>query len=152
MSQATALTGPARVAGLRPDPRARTTRRGGLRVVPAAIEHSRTGVFAGACIALLVAGLVTLLLLHTQLTQGAYTLHDLESRTGLLADQQHALTQALDAERNPTVLAQKAVAQGMVPAGSMAFIRLSDGTIIGEAKPAKADKAVTIVVAPKPGG
>lgn len=119
-----------------------------LRVVPAAISSSGKGVFASLCIVLLGIGLIVLLLLHAQLAAGSYTLHDLEATSGTLADQQHELTRAIDAERNPAALAAKAQAMGMVPANSMAFIRLSDGTILGAADPAT-DKPLVIVTTPK---
>lgn len=148
MSHATA---PARVRPSRggtPEP-ARTPARRGLRVVPAAIERSGNGPFALACMTLLTLGLLALLVLNTQLAQGTFAVHDLAQRSGTLADQEHELTRALDAERNPGALAAKAVALGMVPATSMAFIRLADGTIVGVAEPAKGDKPVTIVTTPK---
>jgi len=125
-------------------------RRTPLRVVPAAVERSGKGVFAGACMALLAMGLVVLLVLHAQLAQGAYTLHDLELTSGALTDTQHELTQTLDARRNPATLAKRAAELGMVPAASMAFIRLSDGTILGEAQVAKGDKPLIVVTTPKP--
>ena len=125
-------------------------RRTALRVVPAAVERSGRGVFAGACMALLALGLLVLLVLHAQLAQGAYTLHDLEVSSGALTDTQHELTQSLDAQRNPATLASRAAQLGMVPAASMAFIRLSDGAILGEAQPAKGDKPLVVITTPKP--
>lgn len=119
-----------------------------LRVVPAAIERSGTGKFASMCIVLLAIGLLTLLLLNAQLAQGSYTLHDLRVMSGTLSDQEHELTRALDAERNPGALARRALAMGMVPATSMAFIRLDDGTILGVAEPAVA-KPLAVIAGPR---
>ncbi len=148
MSQATALTR-ARPSRTATPERDLTAARRGLRVVPAAIERSGNGPFALVCMALLSLGLLALLMLNTQLAQGTFAVHDLQSRSGTLTDQEHELTRALDAERNPGALAAKAVGLGMVPATSMAFIRLSDGSIIGVAEPAQADKAITIITTPK---
>jgi hypothetical protein len=126
------------------------SRRAVLRVVPAAVQRSGTGVFAGICMVLLAVGQLGLLVLHAQLAQGSYTLHDLEVTSGVLTDREHALTQSLDAQRNPANLALRAAGLGMVPAGSMAFIRLSDGEILGEAQPAKADRPLVVVTSPRP--
>lgn len=121
-----------------------------LRVVPAVIERTGNGRFAALCMALLSVGLLTLLLLNTHLAQGSFAMHELTRRSGALADERHELTRALDAERNPSALAARAVGMGMVPATSMAFIRLSDGAILGVAEPARADKSITLITSPKP--
>ncbi len=145
MSQASALRhgiGTAPRTASRPSAAAR------LRVVPAAIERTGTGAFATICMVMLTIGLLTLLLLNTQLAQGAFTLHALEVSSGTLSDQEHELTRALDAERNPAALAKRAIDLGMVPATSMAFIRLQDGVILGVAEPA-ADKPLAIVTSPR---
>ena len=145
MSQASALR-----QGSGPVPRAPARASGvaRLRVVPAAIERTGTGKFATICMVVLAVGLLTLLMLNTQLAQGAFTLHDLQVSSGTLTDQEHELTRALDAERNPAALAKRAIELGMVPATSMAFIRLEDGVILGTAEPA-ADKPLVIVTSPR---
>lgn len=116
-------------------------RRATLRVVPAAIERTRNGVFAGACMVVLVLGLLTLLLLNTQLAQGAFVLKDLGRQQIALTDQKLELSRAIDAQRSPANVAAKAKALGMVPASSMAFIDLATGRIIGEARAAAAPGA-----------
>ncbi|PID95993.1 MAG: hypothetical protein CSA84_07085 [Actinomycetales bacterium] len=98
---------------------------------------------------LLVIGLLLLLLFNTQLAQGTFAVEELTRTSGTLADEEHELTQALDAERNPAALAKRAIGLGMVPARSMAFIRLSDGAIIGVAEPATADAAINLVSDPQ---
>jgi hypothetical protein len=143
-------TGALRVQGGRPSGRM-TTRpvgRVSLRVVPAAIERTGTGVFAAACLTVLLCGLLSLLVLHTQLTQGSFTLHDLKRQSGSLTDATLELNRSMDLQRSPANLAAKAKAQGMVPATSMAFIRLADGTIVGVAQPAAAPVAPPAPVAP----
>lgn len=124
-----------------------------LRVVPTAIQQGGNGLFAVLCMVLLGSGLVALLMLNTALAQGSFRLHDLQAQTGRLADTEASLTQAIDRQRAPGALAARASALGMVPATSMAFIRLRDGAIIGVADPAKADQALNVVttpVAPRP--
>ena len=137
-------TGALRVQNSRPMGRAwvrPSSGRVSLRVVPAAIEGTGTGAFAAACLAVLVTGLLALLVLHTQLTQGSFTLHDLKNKSGALTDASLELNRSLDQQRSPANLAAKARAQGMVPATSMAFIRLAEGTIVGVAQPAPAAPA-----------
>ena len=143
MTQASALR------ASRPAPRP-SARRAALRVVPTAIQRTRVGVFAGACMALLVVGLLTLLILNTQLAQGTYVLKDLGKREVALIDQKLELNRSIDAQRSPGSLAAKAKALGMVPASSMAFIELESGKIIGEARPAGAAPAAPAPATPAP--
>ncbi|SDO80585.1 hypothetical protein SAMN04489867_0633 [Pedococcus dokdonensis] len=119
-----------------------------LRVVPAAVGQPGNGVFAALCMTLLCAGLVGLLMLNTAMAEGSFTLHNLQSTSGELADTQDALTQAIDAQRSPANLATRATRLGMVPADSAAFLRLSDGKVLGVAKPAKKGRGFTVVTAP----
>ncbi|GAB3084809.1 hypothetical protein [Pedococcus soli] len=120
-----------------------------LRVVPAAIGQPGNGVFAALCMTLLVAGLVALLMLNTAMAEGSFTLHRLQATSGELTDTQQALTQAIDAQRSPANLAARAAKLGMVPADSAAFLRLSDGKVLGVASPAKKQAGFTVVTAPE---
>lgn len=144
MSQQTAT---ARVASRAPARRAAAQQP--LRVVPAAVGHPGNGVFAAVCMTLLCAGLFGLLMLNTAMAEGSFTLHNLQSTSGELADTQDALTQAIDAQRSPANLASRATTMGMVPADSAAFLRLSDGKVLGVATPAKKGSAFTVVTAPQ---
>ena len=116
-----------------------------LRVVPAAVGHPGNGVFAALCMTLLCGGLFGLLMLNTAMAEGSFTLHNLQSTSGELADTQDALTQAIDAQRSPANLATRATRLGMVPSDSAAFLRLSDGKVLGVAQPAKKGRAFTVV-------
>jgi hypothetical protein len=98
---------------------------------------------------LLVGGLFALLMLNTAMAEGSFTLHRLQSTSGELADTQGALTQAIDAQRSPANLASRATALGMVPSDSAAFLRLSDGKVLGVARAAKKDPRFTVVTAPQ---
>ena len=119
-----------------------------LRVVPAAIRRTGGGVFAVLCITLLAGGLVALLMMNTALASGIYQLKDLQAQVGTLTDQQEQLTQVVDDLRSPQGLADKAQQMGMVPAKSMAFVRLSDGAVLRVAEPATADQRLTVVTSP----
>jgi hypothetical protein len=144
MSQQTAT---ARVASRAPARRVASPQP--LRVVPAAVGQPGNGVFAALCMTLLCAGLFGLLMLNTAMAEGSFTLHNLQSTSGELADTQDALTQAIDAQRSPANLAARATRLGMVPADSAAFLRLSDGKVLGVAKPAKKESGFTVVTAPQ---
>ncbi|HEY6741189.1 MAG TPA: hypothetical protein VI110_02435, partial [Lapillicoccus sp.] len=121
-----------------------------LRVVPAAIRRTGNGGFAVLCMALLAVGLVSLLMMNTALASGIYQLKDLRAESGTLTDQQEQLTQVVDDLRSPRNLADRAQQMGMVPAKSMAFVRLSDGTVIGQAQPAAAEQRLNVVTTAVP--
>ena len=119
-----------------------------LRVVTGAPLRHGGAAFGILCATLLAIGLIGLLLLNTALAQGSFTLHDLRTASDQLTDAQGALNQSLDASKSPANLAMRATSMGMVPAGSAAFLRLSDGKVIGVAKPAPPAPAFTVVGTP----
>jgi len=104
------------------------------------------------CASLLAAGLIGLLLLNTSLAQGSFTLQKLQSTSDQLTDAQDALNASLAATKSPARLATRAVSMGLVPAQFIAFLRLSDGKIVGVAKPTTRASGFTVVgtVAPAP--
>ena len=116
-----------------------------LRVVTGAPPKPGGATFGIICVTLLAAGLLGLLLLNTALAQGSFTLHDLRATSDQLTDTQEALSQSLAASKSPANLASKAAGMGMVPAQSAAFLRLSDGKVIGVARPAKRAPGFTVV-------
>jgi hypothetical protein len=123
---------------------ARQPARPPLRVVQApAAERGRTTVVVLALL-LLGVGLLTLLLINTALAQGSFRLHDLQAASDRLADQEQALHESIDAAAAPQRLAEQARALGMVPSQSAAFVRLSDGAVLGVAEPAKEPERPTV--------
>jgi hypothetical protein len=116
-----------------------------LRVVTGAPLRRGGAAFGIICAILLATGLIGLLLLNTALAQGSFTLHDLRATSDQLTDAQGALNQSLDASKSPANLAMRATSMGMVPSGSAAFLRLSDGKVIGVAKPASPGRGFTVV-------
>ena len=116
-----------------PPPRRRTV----LTVVPVrAVAAQTRGPFAFAVVALLVAGLFGLLFLNTVLGKDSFHLHELRVQAVQLADTEQALIREVEALRAPGTLAQKATEMGMVQAGPPAFLRLSDGAVLGATDPA----------------
>ena len=116
-----------------------------LRVVTGAPLRRGGAVFVIICATLLAAGLIGVLLLNTALAQGSFTLHDLRTTSEQLTDAQGALNQSLEVSKAPANLASRAAGMGMVPAQSVAFLRLSDGKVIGVAEPASPGHSLTVV-------
>lgn len=119
-----------------------------LRVVAGAPRGHAAMV--ATCLLLLTLGLVSVLLLNTSLAKGSFVLNDLQDTSHALADEQAALTHAVSAQSAPAQLAQKALKLGMVPASSPAFLRLSDGKILGVAQPAAGDGGFSVVAQATP--
>jgi hypothetical protein len=108
-----------------------------------AAERGRTMVVVLSLL-LLGAGLLTLLLINTALAQGSFRLHDLQATSDRLSDGEQALRESIDAAAAPQRLAEQARALGMVPSDSTAFVRLSDGKVLGVAEPAKKPERPTV--------
>lgn len=118
-----------------PDRRAATPR---LRLVRAPL-HARTRVpFVLLCIAILVSALLGALVLNTSMARGAYEAHDLQIELAQEARTEQDLTTQLLAHTAPGALAASARALGMVPVPGLAFLRLSDGAVLGSPTPAGA--------------
>jgi len=122
--------------------RSTTPRR--LRVV-APPPAAGSGLFLGLCMLLLFGGFVSVLVLNTAMAKGSYTMKGLQRQSDALADTQDDLQHALDQVSGPGPLAQRARALGMVPAQSPAFLRLSDGEVLGVAKRARKDASFSVV-------
>ncbi len=133
---ASTLRAPLRTAPA--DRRGRPEARPDLRVVARQQASARRAPFVVLVSILLTAGLLTLLMLNTVLAESSFQMHDLTARSVVLADQQEALERVLAVEASPARLAGRAEALGMVPGGSPAFLRLSDGRVLGVPSPAKA--------------
>lgn len=115
-----------------------------LKVV-APPEIRGNGMFLALCVLLLLGGFVGVLMLNTAMAKGSYTLRGLQHRSDELTDTQDSLRHSLDAVRGPGPLAQRARELGMVPAATPAFLRLSDGAVLGVANKAKADSTFSVV-------
>lgn len=124
-------------------PASRASRPQPLRVVRVQPVPGQPG-FVAACLALLVAGLIGVLMLNTAMAKGSFVLGDLQDRSNELADAQEALSHAIDAQSAAPVLAQRALDMGMVRAETAAFLRLSDGKVLGVAVGATGQKEFTV--------
>jgi hypothetical protein len=118
-----------------------------LKVV-APPELRGNGVFLGLCVVLLLGGFVGVLMLNTAMAKGSYTMRDLQRRSDQLSDTQDALRHTIDGLSGPGPLAKRARELGMVPAATPAFLRLSDGKVLGVARKAKQDSTFSVVTEP----
>ena len=137
------------------------SRSGGyLRLVATRRSYAAKAPFVAVVVGILALGLLALLLLNTVLAQDAFRLHALQVQSRLLADQEQGLHREVEQLLSPQSLAARAAALGMVPGGTPAFLRLSDGKILGAAMPGAAPVAAptapTVLAAPggasAPGG
>ncbi|PHX61304.1 MAG: hypothetical protein CK552_01315 [Actinobacteria bacterium] len=116
---------------------ARGHTRSNLRLVsPLRAERASRGVFILFVTGLLGIGLVAMLVINTALAQGAFTLSELQQEQAALSEQEAALTQVVEAASTPGALESQARALGMVPSQNPVFLRLPDGAILGNPKPA----------------
>lgn len=145
MSQATAIRAQVRPVG-RVAPRTVSAPRR-LRAVSAPPQtRSRAGLVL-VSIALLGSGLVTLLLLNVSLERGSYELQKQQTRANQLEDQAQALREQLAALQAPQNLAVRAERLGMVPNPNAAFLRASDGKVLGVPTQAVASRPPTVAPA-----
>lgn len=114
------------------------TSRPRLRVVEKVGARPTRAPFVALVVALIVGGLLGLLMLNTALAQGAFTVQNLERESAVLTEHGQALAQQVAIESSPQRLAERAIAVGMVPSSSPAFIRAADGTVLGVPTPAEA--------------
>ncbi|KGN36299.1 hypothetical protein [Knoellia subterranea] len=122
---------------------ARTARPRPLRVVREQPQQGQPA-FVAACLALLVAGLLGVLMLNTAMAKGSFVLGDLQDTSNELSAAEEELNHAINAQGAPAELARRALDLGMVPATSAAFLRLSDGKVLGVAEVADTKKEFTV--------
>jgi hypothetical protein len=131
------------------------------RIAEAAVERARLTVvprtarrraprvpFVTLVSLLLVGGVAGLLFFNTSMQQASFTATDLEDQVTLLDAHEQSLQMQLEALRDPQRVAVAAKKMGMVPPSTPAFLRLSDGAVLG--KPAPATAADSIRVTPRP--
>jgi hypothetical protein len=127
--------------------RAATPRTGYLRLVTARRSSAARAPFVATVVVILAAGLLGLLLLNTVLAQDAFRLHALQIQGRVLADHEQTLQREVERLQSPQSLAARAGRLDMVPGGPPAFLRLSDGKVLGTALPGQAP---LVLAPPKP--
>ena len=110
-----------------------------LRLVsPLRVEKASRGVFAVVVLGLLGIGMLGMLLVNTQLAQGAFVVADLQAQQRVLAEQEATLSEQVAAAAAPETLEAAARGLGMVPSERPVFLTVPDGKVLGKPKPARA--------------
>ncbi|MDX6199161.1 MAG: hypothetical protein QOJ79_2312 [Actinomycetota bacterium] len=149
MSAATARTSTRSArSATRPTTRPSARSVGYLRLVAARRSSAARAPFIAVVVVILSVGLLGLLLLNTVLAQDAFQLHALQVQGHVLADQEQGLQRDVERLQSPQSLASRATALGMVPGGTRAFLRLSDGKVLGVALPGEVAPAPVVAAAP----
>ncbi len=105
--------------------------------------------FAVLVLVMLAAGVVGLLMFNTNMQQLSFKATALQDQVSVLTAQEQALDLELDRLRDPQQLAVAAKSLGMVAPSQPAFIRLSDGRVLGTPTPATAEEKMRITPLPK---
>ena len=115
-----------------------------LTVVPRTSRRAARVPFVALVSLLLVGGVAGLLFFNTSMQQVSFTATALEDRADRLTAERQGLQMELDTLRNPQRVALQAKEMGMVPPAGPAFIRLSDGKVLGTATPATSEGALRL--------
>jgi hypothetical protein len=107
-----------------------------LTVVPGRVQKAPRVPFVSLVSLLLVGGIAGLLLFNTSMQQASFVTTSMEQQAAVLAGKEESLRMQLHRLRDPQRVAARAKQLGMVPAADPAFIRLSDGKVLGKAAPA----------------
>jgi hypothetical protein len=119
-----------------------------LTVVPRGRSRAARVPFVTLVSLLLVSGVVGLLLFNTSMQQASFTATAMEAKAAALDAREQSLQMDLERLRDPQRVAVKARSIGMVPPGSPAFLRLSDGKVLGNPAPAVAEDGIRVVPLP----
>jgi hypothetical protein len=120
---------------------AETRRR--LRVAPPLPVTVARAPFVAMLLFIVVAGVVGILVLSTLINANQFQLNDLQSKQTGLDQQEQLLQQNLAQLQAPGSLVAAAKKLGLVPAGSLAYIRMPDGSVVGVPQPADQAPSVT---------
>lgn len=104
--------------------------------------------FTMLCIALLVAGLMSVLLLNTARAQQSYTLGSLQRQNSQYTGDIEELNTDIDALSAPQQIAQAAQKLGMGPATKVRYVEKSTGKVLGASSAAKASAPFTVETLP----
>lgn len=108
----------------------------GLRLVRPVRSRARRAPFVVVVLLVLSAGLVGLIVASTLLQAQSFEQARLDREVATLHTQQQALAREVDRLHSPATVADRAGRLGMVRNTNPAFLRLSDGTVLGKPKPA----------------
>lgn len=99
--------------------------------------------FVAILIGIVVVGVVGVLVLTTMINANQFRLNDLQSKQAGLNQQEQQLQQDLAQRESPGSLVAAAHKLGLVPAGTLAYIQMPDGSLVGVPQPATRTPSVT---------
>lgn len=111
----------------------------GLRLVRPVRSRARRTPFVVVVLMVLAAGLVGLIVISTTLQSMSFQQANLDREVANLERQHAALAQEVDQLNSPAQVAERAERLGMVRNENPAFLRLSDGQVLGKPEPATGD-------------
>jgi cell division protein FtsB len=112
-------------------------RAAGLRLVRPVRSRARRAPFVVVVLTVLGSGLVGLILMSTVLQAQSFQAARLDRQATALETRQQAIAREVERLQSPANVASRAIAIGMVPNANPAFLRLSDGRILGKPVPAE---------------
>lgn len=117
-------------------PQKSPSRNRALRLVAPVSSRAGRAPFVVVVLTLVGMGLVGLILMSTVLQAQSFEVARLNEKVDALETRQQALSRDVHRLQSPSSLASKALGLGMVPNANPVFLRLSDGEVVGKAKPA----------------
>ncbi|MGH3459613.1 hypothetical protein [Aeromicrobium sp.] len=126
------------IAAPRLRPQKALPRNRALRLVAPVSSRARRAPFVGVVLTLVGLGLVGLILMSTVLQGQSFEIARLSAEVEALEVREQALSREVDRMQSPSNIASRALWLGMVPNANPVFLRLSDGEVVGKAKPAPA--------------
>lgn len=114
-----------------------------LRVAPPPPVTVARAPFVAMLLGIVVAGVVGILVLNTMINANQFRLNDLQSRQTVLDQKEQQLRQGLAQQESPGSLVAAARKLGLVPAGTLAYIQMPNGTVVGVPQPATHTPSVT---------
>jgi len=92
-----------------------------------------------------LAGVIGLLMFNTSMQQAAFTATAMEEQAATLTAREQTLRMELDVLRDPQRVALEAQRMGMVIPANPAFLRLSDGKVLGTPAPATRENSLRLL-------
>jgi hypothetical protein len=114
-----------------------------LRVAPPMPVSIARAPFVATLIGIVVAGVVGILVLTAMINANQFRLNNLQSQQAGLDEQEQTARQTLTQQQSPGSLVTAAKNLGLVPAGTLAYIQLPDGRVVGAPQPASKTPSVT---------
>ena len=116
-----------------------------LRLVAPVRSQARRAPFVVVLLSVLSVGLVGLILMSTALQAQSFQMSSLQAENNALQVTQQQLAREVEVLQAPAHIASQALSLGMVPNTNPAFLRLSDGRVVGDPAPAESGSNVTRV-------